>query len=108
MGEVLKCIQITGYLIFLDPQGARYYQLVGICLQRLKQYEAADFYYKMALILEPADPMSLVYRVECKILAGSVDAGLAIVREGLEIAKKNPDAAAIHDRAQALIKQFGA
>ncbi|MEZ0314901.1 MAG: hypothetical protein ACAI38_24275 [Myxococcota bacterium] len=108
MGEVLKCIQITGYLIFLDPQSGRYYQLVGICLQRLKQYEAADFYYKMALILDPTDPMSLVYRGECKILSGNVDAGLAIVREGLEIAKKDPEAAQVSERAQVLIKQFGA
>lgn len=108
MGEVLKSIQITGYLIFLDPQGGRYYQLVGICLQRLKQYEAADFYYKMALILDPSDPMSLVYRGECKILSGNVDSGLAIVREGLEMAKKVPDSAQIAERAQVLIKQFSA
>lgn len=107
MGEVLKSIQITGYLIFLDPQDARYYQLVGICLQRLKQYEAADFYYRMALILEPHDPMSLVYRGECKILAGAVDAGLEVVREGLDIAKKMSDQASLVDRAQVLIKQFG-
>ncbi len=108
MGEVLKALQITGYLIFLDPQGGRYYQLVGICLQRLKQYEGADFYYKMALVLDPSDPMSLIYRGECKILSGNVDEGLAIVRQGLEIAKKDPAASDLFDRAQVLIKQFGA
>jgi len=108
MGEALKSIQIAGYLIFLDPHGGRYYQLVGICLQRLKQYEAADFYYRMALVLDPDDPMSLVYRGECKILSGNVDGGLEIVRKGLELGRKSPDLTHIVERAQVLVKQFGA
>lgn len=108
MGEALKAIQITGYLIFLSPQDGRFYQLVGICLQRLKQYEAADYYYRMALILTPDEPMSLIYRGECKILSGSVDAGIAIVKKGLELAKKRPEFAQIVDRGNVLVKQFSA
>ena len=107
MGEVTKSIQIAGYLIFLDPHKARYYQLVGICLQRMKQYEGADFYYRMANIFEPGDPMTLVYRGECMIMAGRVDEGLVHVREGLEAAQKDPEAAPMADRASVLIKQFG-
>ena len=52
--------------------------------------------------------MSLVYRGECKILSGSVDSGLEIVRKGLELGKKNPELAHIVERAQVLVKQFGA
>ncbi len=107
MGEVTKSIQIAGYLIFLDPHKARYYQLVGICLQRMKQYEGADFYYRMANIFEPGDPMTLVYRGECKIMGGRVDEGLVYVREGLEAAAKDPGAQPMADRAKVLLKQFG-
>lgn len=106
MGEVTKSIQISGYLIFLDPHKARYYQLVGICLQRMKQYEGADFYYRMANIFEPGDPMTLVYRGECKIMGGRVDEGLGYVREGLEAARKDPTAQPMADRAKVLLKQF--
>lgn len=107
LGEVTKSIQIAGYLIFLDPHRARYYQLVGICLQRMKQYEGADFYYRMAEIFEPGDPMTLVYRGECLIMAGKADEGLKIVREGQQKAAQDAEFAAIGERAGVLIKQFG-
>ncbi|MEO0813512.1 MAG: tetratricopeptide repeat protein, partial [Myxococcota bacterium] len=107
LGEVTKSIQIAGYLIFLDPHKARYYQLVGICLQRMKQYEGADFYYRMANIFEPSDPMTLVYRGECKIMAGRVDEGLVLVRQGQAAASADPAAQPMADRADVLIKQFG-
>ena len=108
MGEVLKAVQIAGYLIFLEPQDARFYQLVGICLQRLKHYEAAEYYYRMASILTPDDPMTLVYRGECRILSGRIDAGLALIRQGLEKAQKKPEFKQIVDRGNILVKQFGA
>lgn len=107
MGQVLKSIQIAGYLIFLDSYKGRYYQLVGICLQRMKQYEMADHYYRLALSLDKNDPMSLVYRGECKIMAGHVDQGVAIVREGVEAAKGRPELAAMAERGKILLKQFG-
>lgn len=106
-GELLRAIQIAGYLIFLDPHRAPYYQLVGICLHRMKQYEGADFYYRMAQILEPKDPMTLVYRGEAMIMAGKVDAGLELVREGRECAKGAAEHSKIVDRADVLVRQFG-
>lgn len=108
MGEMLKSVQIAGYLIFLNPQDGRYYQLVGICLQRLKQYEAADFYYRMGLILMPDDPMSLVYRGECQILSGKIDTGVTLVKKGLGVAGKNPEFKSLVERGNVLVKQFGA
>ncbi|MEO1173474.1 MAG: hypothetical protein AAFX94_15685 [Myxococcota bacterium] len=107
MGEVGKSIQIAGYLIFLDPHKGRYYQLVGICLQRLKQYEGADFYYRMADIFDKNDPMTLVYRGESMIMAGKVDEGLGYVRQGREYATQDPAAQPMVDRADILLKQFG-
>lgn len=107
MGEVGKSIQIAGYLIFLDPHKGRYYQLVGICLQRLKQYEGADFYYRMADILDQDDPMNLVYRGECMIMAGKVDEGLVHVRRGRELGAQDPTFQRMVERADILLKQFG-
>ncbi len=108
IGQVLQAVQIAGYLMFLDPYGARYYQLVGICLQRMKQYENADHYYKMALVLEKDNPMTLVYRGESKIMAGKADEGLDIVRQGIAAAKGKAEFKDMADRGQVLLRQFGA
>lgn len=108
VNEVAKAIQIAGYLIFLDPRCGRYYQLVGICLQRMKQYEGADFYYRMAEIFAPGDAMTQVYRGECLIMSGKVDAGLRVVAEGRDLAAQNQDGLTIVNRADVLLKQFGA
>lgn len=109
MGQVIQAMQITGYLIFIDPYKARYYQLVGICMQRMEQYDAADQYYGMAASMEPDDPMTRIYRGEAKIMSGNVDEGIRWVREGSELAQKD---AGKHqdliDRANVLIKQFSA
>ncbi len=107
MGQVLEAIQIAGYLIFLDPYSARYYQLVGICMQRLKQYESADYYYKVAQSLAPEDAMTLVYRGESKIMSGKTDEGLELVRKGVTLSKGKPEFKEIADRGQVLVRQFG-
>jgi len=107
LGQVVEAMQICGYLMMLDSYNARYYQLVGICLQRLKQYEQAVHYYRMALINAPGDAMSLVYQGECTIMAGEVDAGLALVRQGAESCGSDGDDVAVAERAKQLIRQFG-
>jgi tetratricopeptide (TPR) repeat protein len=108
MGEVLKSVQIAGYLIFLDPFKSKYYQLVGICLQRMKQYDGADYYYRLAQSLEADDVRTLIYRGESKILGGHIDAGLSLVRKGLEVARNKPEHQQLVERGQVLVKQFGA
>jgi tetratricopeptide (TPR) repeat protein len=107
MGQVAPAMQITGYLIFIDPYKARYYQLVGICMQRLGQYATADHYYGMASAMAPDDPMTKIYRGEAKIMSGKKDDGLGLVRDGLALAQSDPAAhKALIDRAKVLIKQF--
>lgn len=107
MGQVIEAMQICGYLMMLDPYNGRYYQLVGISLQRLKQYEQADHYYRMALVNDKTNAMTMVYQGECKIMAGHVDGGLEIVRKGLEAAGDDPEHAAVAERARQLLQQFG-
>ena len=107
MGQVVQAMQIVGYLIFIDPYKSRYYQLTGICMQRLQQYEGADHFYRMALSLDKNDPMSMVYQGECKILSGELDSGLEIIKEAVVLAQDDPvEHHDILERAQALIKQF--
>ena len=107
MGQVLQAIQIAGYLMFLDPYGGRYYQLVGICLQRMKQYENADHYYNMALSFDKENPMSLVYRGESMIMAGKTDEGLAFVKTGIAAVRGRPEFMDIAERGKVLVRQFG-
>ena len=109
LGQVAQAVQIAGYLIFLNPHDARCYQLVGICMQRLGQYEGADHFYRMAATLDADNAMTAVYRGEAKIMAGQVDEGVGIVKAGLDLAEKEPtqNRELIH-RAHALIQQFSA
>ena len=52
--------------------------------------------------------MSLVYQGECTIMAGEVDAGLAMVRQGEQACGSEPDDRPVAERAKQLIVQFGA
>lgn len=106
--QFTEAIQIAGYLIFIDPHKARYYQLVGIALQRMGQFDNADRYYSLASTLDGDDPMTTIYRGESKIMTGNIDDGLGHVRQGLEVAKTDPVAyQSLIDRANVLIRQFG-
>jgi tetratricopeptide (TPR) repeat protein len=108
MGQLGEALQIAGYLIFIDPYKARYYQLVGIALQRLKAYEPAEHFYVLALTLEPNEPRSLVYRGETKIMMGRIDEGLEHIREGIKQAQSVPDLSEVVERGKTLVKQFSA
>ncbi|MFC1611455.1 hypothetical protein ACFL6C_10880 [Myxococcota bacterium] len=107
MGQLQEAMQIAGYLIFIDPYKGHYYQLVGICLQRLKVYEAAEHFYMLSLTLKPGEPRSLVYRGESKIMMGKLDDGLELIREGLVQAQASPEHNELVERGNVLLRQFG-
>lgn len=108
MGQLPQAMQIAGYLIFLNPNDARYFQLVGICLHRMKMYEAAEHFYNLAAALDASDPTTWVYRGEALVMAGETDKGLSYVKKGLEQAGTKTEHRDIADRAKVLIRQFGA
>ena len=107
-GQGVEAIEICGYLMMVDPYKGRYYQLVGVSLQRMKQYELADHYYRIALTLDKEDPMSLIYRGECKIMLGRIDEGVDFVKEGVGLAEGKAEHKEVQSRGEILIKQFGA
>ena len=107
-GKSVDAIQTCGYLMMIDPYKGRYYQLVGIALQRMKQYQFAEYYYRVGISLDKEDPMSHVYLGECKIMQGQTDDGLELVRKGLEFAGEDPEHGDVVSRGKVLLKQFGA
>jgi len=107
MGQVMQALQITGYLIFIDSYQARYYQLAGICMQRVGDFDSAERFYGLAVTLDKKDPMTAIYRGESKIMSGNVDEGVQWVRDGLELASADaPKHQDLIERANILIKQF--
>jgi tetratricopeptide (TPR) repeat protein len=106
MGQVMEAIQIAGYLMFLDPNNARYYQLVGISLHRAKQYKNAEHYYRMALLMDPEDPLTIIYRGEAMTLSGKVDEGLEILAQGLEKAGTSPEHHELRKRGEILRQRY--
>jgi tetratricopeptide (TPR) repeat protein len=106
MDRTTEAMQIAGYLIFIDPYKARYYQLVGICMQRLKVYEAAEHFYSLALKLEPDEPRTLIFRGEARLMLGKVDEGLLFIKQGAKNAEGKPEYADVAKRAGVLLRQF--
>jgi tetratricopeptide (TPR) repeat protein len=104
--QIQQGTQLLGMLILIDPYKARYYQLVGIGLQRLKTYPTAEYFYGLAQRLEPENIMTQVYLGECKILNGKTDDGLKILKESLQAIENEGDSSDLKGRAQALIQQF--
>lgn len=107
-GQPTQALQIIGWLIYIDSKDPRFYHLGGICMQHLKVYPMADYMYDMARLYgNDADPTTLVYHGEVKILQEEREEGLALVRQAIELAKKDPTAHDVIKRGQVLLKQFG-
>jgi tetratricopeptide (TPR) repeat protein len=106
-GQTVEGIEICGYLMMLDPYNGRYYQLAGIALQRMKLYDFAEHYYRVALTLDKKDPMTMVYRGESKILSGQIDEGIEIIKEGVALAEGNTELLELKERGEVLLRQFG-
>ena len=96
--------------MMLSPYEHRYYHLAGVCFQRIKQFEIADHYYRMALSLNASDPTTLIYRGEVQIMLGKVDDGLLSIKKGIENCNEDRIGDAEHAgllaRAKALSQQF--
>jgi tetratricopeptide (TPR) repeat protein len=106
-GQVGEAMEIAGYLIFLQPSDERFYQLTGICFQRLKLYNEATHFYGLALAMNNEDARTQVYLGESHIMAGEIDRGLKDVQRGLDLAEKRTEFADVADRARVLLRQFG-
>jgi tetratricopeptide (TPR) repeat protein len=106
-GNILQAMQIAGFLMFIDSNNWRHPQLIGVCLMRMKQYGPADYFFSVSLADDEKNPRTLVYSGEAKIMAGTMDEGLALVRRGLEAAGSAPEHRDMAERAKVLLKQFG-
>lgn len=58
-------------LLVLFPYESRWWRLLGIAYQRLRNPRQALQAYRQALVLEPRDPWSLAYRGECAAEIGN-------------------------------------
>ncbi len=105
-GKIPRALQLVGYLILIDPHQGRFYQLAGICLQRLNQYTPANLYYRSALVYEPGEPRSLVYLGECQIMTGETDEGLATIREGIKVASGKRGLEDVVKRGESLLARY--
>ena len=103
--QVPEAVRIISALIFLSPKDARYYQLVGICLQRLKHHDIAEPYYRIAIMLDPADARTQVYLGESLMMQKKAQLAVACLNRGLELAEEKDDLQDVRDRAQILLKQ---
>ncbi|MEE2960251.1 MAG: hypothetical protein VYA34_05855 [Myxococcota bacterium] len=95
-------MMVCAYLLLLKPDEARYYQLVGICYQRLKLYPLAVGYYDIARKLDPNDAMTHAYKAECLMYQNRNDAADASLKQARAVLSNHPDSHQLSKRIEGL------
>ncbi len=107
MKKIKEAMQLAGYLMLIDPYKGRYYQLAGICLQRMKQYDHAVSVYKYSLALDKNEPRTLMFMGECHIMLGEIDKGVELLKKGLGAAGQNREFHDVVTRGKAILQRYG-
>lgn len=104
--ELLQAMQVTSMMMWIDSKDTRFYRLAGLCAHRLRLYCLADYYYTLVDIWRPggADPATLIYRGEAKMLADELEAGMALVRDGIKASVGDASMAELVRRGEALLR----
>jgi tetratricopeptide (TPR) repeat protein len=105
-GKPVEALQILGWLLFLNSQEPLYLQLAGVTAHHMKLHCLADYYYGLALVYDPKNPSTMIYRGEVKLLTEEREAGLDLLRQGIALGGQQTELAALVQRGQALLKQF--
>ena len=103
-GVAIEAMREASWLIWLDSRNPRYYQLLGLSLHHLGWYCMAEYFYEWALIYDPKDPATLIYRGEAKIFSDEVQDGMRLLEDGLQLAGSRHEFAEVAQRARTLLQ----
>ena len=109
-GELLQAMQVTSMMMWIDSRDTRFYRLAGLCAHRLRLFCLADYYYALVDIWRPggADPATLIYRGEAKMLSDELDSGMDLVRQGIKSSSGDHSMAELVRRGEALLRHGAA
>lgn len=80
------CVGLVQY----EPLDSRIYQLMGVIQHQQKMHSLALALYHAAIACKAEDGLSHMYAGECLLHLERKDEGLAEIRTGIELMKKNP------------------
>lgn len=86
-----------------EPYAGHYWRALGAVKQQLKDYNQAIAAYDNAIKYEPTDPISYVYRAECRMLLGQYATAYADLESVLQIDNAQADYQQWVNRAQLLL-----
>jgi tetratricopeptide (TPR) repeat protein len=106
VGKLNDALQITGYLILLEPWKARYYVLAGVCFHRRQQYDMALQYFDVAFAID-ADPVTQMRKGETLLMLGEREQAGACLQAAIDSAPANDPALEPHiERATQLLATY--
>ena len=103
-GRPTDAMTEVSWLVWLEPRNGRNYELLGLCLHHLGWYCMAEYFYEWALIYDPKNPATLIYRGEAKILSDEAAEGIALVQDGLALAGNRHEFAEVAQRGRQLLQ----
>lgn len=103
--ELLQAMQVTTMMMWIDSRDTRFYRLAGLCAHRLKLFCLADYFYALVDIWRPggADPATLIYRGEAKMMSDELQAGMAMIQDGIKRGEGDLKMADLIRRGKALL-----
>lgn len=105
-GDPLNAMETVGWLLWLDSRNPKYYQLAAISLHHLKLWCLADYFYSMAQIYAPDDAANFIYQGEVKVMLEEKQEAIALLQQGIDMAKKDPDLQDLQERGQTLLQKI--
>lgn len=107
-GDYVGAREIFKVLLMLDPMTIGFAVSLGVCHQRLKDYELALMYYMYSAMMNPEDPVPLFYAYDCFLKTDDeVSAGIMLANV-IQRCGDHKKYAVIKEKAQHLFEELEA
>ena len=107
-GDALKAMEAAAWMLWIDGRDTRFHRLVGLCLQHMKLYPLADYFYTLVGVWREggADAATLMYHGEVKVMLDDTEDGLNLLRRGIKEGAMDPVYKDIAQRSRVLLRQL--
>lgn len=108
--QYARAMEMCGWMLHIDAQDARLYQLGGLCAMNLGLFCLAEHLFNMDSIWrkDGADAATLIYKGEAHLRQDEPEAGLAALAEGISLAGARREYQQVVKRAQTLQRVYSA
>lgn len=103
-GRYLDAMSFFRFLLFYDQYELRAIIGLGCCLKYLGEYDLAQIYLGLAVMMEPSNPEPGVQFAECLMMLGKKEEALSLLKKTRNEFGKYPENEALIRRVDALLQ----